>query len=60
MSILELRDQIPTYGGLIFYDLYTCDSFYKRKQLNLSDFTMKLIEELKNLLFWLELNVELT
>ena len=51
MSILELRDQIPTYGGLIFYDLYTCDSSYKREQLNLSNFTMKLIEELKILLF---------
>ena len=39
-------------GGLMFYDLYiSFISFHKTELLNISNITMKLIEELKNLLF---------
>ena len=34
-------------------------SFYKNEPLNLSDFKMKLIEELKILVFWLRSNLGL-
>ena len=36
---------------------YTFNPFDKSEPLNLSDFTMKLIEELRFLLLWLELNL---
>ena len=49
MRILELRDQIPKNEGFIFYDLYTFDFFCKSESVNLSDFTMKLIEELTSI-----------
>ena len=40
---------------MIFYGQYTSNSFYNSGPLNLSsDFKIKLIEELKILLFWLE------
>ena len=39
----------------MFYGQYTSNSFYNSGPLNLSsDFKIKLIEELKILLFWLE------
>ena len=38
----------------MFYNQYTSNSLNKSELLNLSDFKMKLIEELKILLFWLE------
>ena len=33
--------------GSKFFDLYTFTSFYKSEPVNLSDFTTKLIEELR-------------
>ena len=39
----------------MFYDLHAFNSFYKIEQVYLSDLK-KMIEELRILLFWLELN----
>ena len=43
----------------MFNHQYTFNSFYKSEPLDLSDSTIKVIEEVRILLFWLELNSQL-